>query len=324
MSAPKVSTDEFVNLFKKFGSVSLLANHLGVSYRATQQRRQDIAARLGIELDSWNDQRMPSQAKVLIAGARIDKKIRNGRVIVFSDAHYIPGVSSTAHRGLLWAIKKFTPGDIVNNGDAFDGASISRHPRIGWDKKPSVMEELQAVKDRLDEIEAIKKGAGLTWLLGNHDARYETYLAANAPQYEGVAGFRLKDHFPFWKPAWRFDINAETTSWTIIKHRGKGGVHAAHNNAVNAGSITMVTGHLHSLKVTPLTNARGTCWGVDTGTLADPEGPQFNDYTEDSAHLNWRSGFAMLTYKDGRLLTPELFRVVEEGVIEFRGELIEV
>jgi hypothetical protein len=49
------------------------------------------------------------------------------------------------------------------------------------------------------------------------------------------------------------------------KHRMKGGIHAAHNNTLHAGT-TMVTGHLHSVKVTPFSDYNGTRWDVDTGT----------------------------------------------------------
>jgi len=316
------TTEEFLKLWKTHGNAPGVARVLGIATRAVFTRRADIEARLGIKLTS---ERAESPAKKLIKGARIEKHISNGRVVVFSDAHYHPGIKSTAHRALLKLIPRFKPVAIVNNGDAFDGASISRYPRIGWDSRPKVLDEIKAVKDRLDEIEAIRGHADLIWPLGNHDARFETWLAANAPQYEGLPGFHLKDHFPLWTPCWRLDINPETDSWVIIKHRGKGGIHATRNNVVNSGAVTMVTGHLHQLKVTGFSTARKhPAWGVDTGTLADVEGPQFSDYTEDSAHLDWRSGFAVLTFVDGRLLTPELIRVVEEGLVDFRGELIEV
>lgn len=321
MPAPTCTTEEFLLLWRELGTAARVASKLGITARAVMGRRADIEGKLGITLESVKE---PSPAKLLVKDARIETTIRNGRVVVFSDAHYHPGIKSTAHRALLKLIPKFKPVAIVNNGDAFDGGSISRYPRIGWDAKPKVMDELQAVKDRLDEIEAIRGHADLIWPLGNHDARFETFLASNAPQYEGVRGFHLKDHFPLWRPCWRFDVNSESDSWTIIKHRGKGGIHATRNNVVNAGSITMVTGHMHQLKVVGFSSARRQpAWGVDTGTLADVEGPQFTDYTEDSAHLDWRSGFAVLTYIDGRLLTPELIRVVEEGLVDFRGELIE-
>lgn len=108
----------------------------------------------------------------------------------------------------------------------------------------------------------------------------------------------------------------------MVKHRFKNGVHATHNNTVNSG-VSIVTGHLHSLKVTPFSDYHGTRFGVDTGTLADPSGPQFVNYTEANP-TNWRSGFAVLTIHNGKLLWPELVHVIEPGKVEFRGVVLDV
>jgi hypothetical protein len=85
----------------------------------------------------------------------------------------------------------------------------------------------------------------------------------------------------------------------------------------------MVTGHLHSLKVTPFNDYNGTRYGVDTGTLADTDGIQFENYLELSP-TNWRSGFALLTFHNGRLLFPELIMKHAEGQVEFRGKVYDV
>jgi hypothetical protein len=85
----------------------------------------------------------------------------------------------------------------------------------------------------------------------------------------------------------------------------------------------MVTGHLHSQKVTPFTDYTGTRWGVDTGCLADPDHAAFTDYTED-APKNWRSGFAVLTFYKDRLLPPELVTVFDANHVTFRGQVIRV
>jgi hypothetical protein len=100
-------------------------------------------------------------------------------------------------------------------------------------------------------------------------------------------------------------------------------MHAPHNNTLWAGR-TVVTGHLHSQKVVPLTDYAGTRWGVDCGTLSHARQAQFG-YSEDNP-LNWRSGFAVLTWKGGELLPPELVTVWDEkkGLVWFRGELIRV
>lgn len=251
--------------------------------------------------------------------ARRQLDVQNGTVLIFSDAHFWPGVRTTAFKALLMFIRELKPKAIINNGDAFDGASISRYPRIGWDSKPSVIDELKACKERLSEIEDVGNDAKLYWPLGNHDARFENRLAQNAPEYEGVKGFHLKDHFPSWMPCWSVWVNDDV----VIKHRLRNGIHATHTNVMNAGK-TIVTGHLHSLKVTPFSDYNPlTRWGVDTGTLADPNGPQFIDYSEDGPK-NHRSGFIVLTFHNGQLLWPEIVHVIEFGKVSFRGCVIDV
>jgi hypothetical protein len=84
----------------------------------------------------------------------------------------------------------------------------------------------------------------------------------------------------------------------------------------------MCTGHLHSLKVTPYSDYNGIRFGIDTGTLAEPDGPQFT-YSELNPS-NHRSGFAVLTFFNGQLLWPELVHSFDEGHIQFRGEVIDV
>jgi len=261
----------------------------------------------------------PQPVEPTMAAGRLHDTIEDGYVFVFSDAHYWPGEASTAHRGLLKLAKELKPKIVVCNGDAFDGASISRHPRIGWDSAPSVIEELGAVRERLGEIEQTSKNAKLYWPIGNHDARFETYLADKAPQFEGVNGFHLKDHFPKWTPCMSVWINDSL----VIKHRLGGGTHASHGNASKSGK-SMVTGHLHSLKVSPVTDYNGTRFGVDTGTLAKPYDQQFL-YTEDNP-VDWRSGFAVFKFIDGEMMWPQLAAVRNEkrGEIEYCGNIYKV
>ena len=42
--------------------------------------------------------------------------------------------------------------------------------------------------------------------------------------------------------------------------------------------------------------------------------------------LNWRSGFAVLTFNNGKLMPPELAEVVDEdkGLYYFRGQVMKV
>lgn len=248
--------------------------------------------------------------------ARLSHPIRNGVVMIGSDAHYWPKETSTAHWAFCELADSLKPSLVIMNGDVIDAATISRHPPIGWEKSPSIKRELDAATERLGEIENSSPKSRHIWTLGNHDARFETKIASLVPEFRGVKGVHLRDHFPAWEPAWSVEVGGKNGA--IIKHRFKGGTHAAYNNTVSGGR-SVVTGHLHALHVSPFTDYNGTRWGVDGGTMANPLGPQFTGYTEDNP-LNWREGFVVLTWKDGRLLWPEPVFVTRKGYYSFRGK----
>jgi hypothetical protein len=165
----------------------------------------------------------------------------------------------------------------------------------------------------LHEIAEASKNARKFWTFGNHDTRLFSKIAVNAPELTDMMS--LFDYFPGWYTGWRVDINDSV----VIKHRWHGGVHATFNNVMKAGK-SLVTGHLHQLKVTPYSDYRDCRrYGVDTGTLAEPYGDQFA-YCEGNP-VNWGSGFAVLTFRNGKLLPPELCEVIE-GEAFFRGEKV--
>lgn len=311
MTKPACSDEEFIRLFSTLGAAGTAA-HLNLAERRVYSRRRNLEKKYDRPIHN------PSAVPTDFHPERRKFAVKDGIILVGSDAHYWPDVVTTAHRAFLKFIKDMKPAAVVLNGDVFDGASISRHSPIAWEDRPDVAGEIQACTERLDEIEAVAKNAKLFWTLGNHDARFESRLATVAPEFVRVTGVHLKDHFPNWLPGWSLMVNNDV----MIKHRWKGGIHAAHNNAVQSG-VTMVTGHLHSLKVTPWNDYNGTRWGVDTGTLADTYGPQFRDYLEDNPR-NWRSGFIILTFENGTLRWPEMVHVIEPGIVEFRGTTIEV
>lgn len=306
---------EFLALFEAHGG-NETARKLGILPRTVFRRREALERKIGRQLTS------PNRSNATRFAVRhpdwLKLEVRNGVVLVGSDAHYWPDRVTTAHKAFVRFCKELKPAVVVMNGDALDGASISRHSPIGWESRPPLIQEIEACKERLGEIELAAGRARKIWTLGNHDGRFETRLATVAPEYARVHGVHLRDHFPLWEPAWSCLVNDST----VIKHRYKGGDHAAHNNTLRSGK-SIVTGHLHSLKVTPYTDYNGTRYGVDTGTLADPYGDQFEDYTEQNP-VNWRSGFVVLTFRDGRLLWPEVVHVLDEGTVEFRGQVIGV
>lgn len=320
MTAASCTDQEFIALWEKVGNSAGVSKALNIAIRNVQQRRRRLEKKYGIILKS-DDFRSPD-FKITYPENNVRTKVElsDGVIIVASDCHYWPDLVTTGHRALVNIITRLQPKMVVINGDAFDGASISRHPQSNWSSTPSVKQELEACQERLGEVESAAKGAALHWNWGNHDLRFNARLAAQVGDtWRGIEGMNLTDHFPRWK----FSMSLMVNGHTMIKHRYHNGIHAVYNNALKSGT-SVVTGHLHSLKVTPWTDYNGTRYGVDTGTLATIDGDQF-EYAEDNPK-NWRSGFAILTFYDSKLMPPELCEVVDEdeGLVYFRGEVIKV
>lgn len=312
MAARPTSDDvlqQAVDAYSKFGSQPKAAAALNLS-RATLQCRLREADRRGLaSIPKILDTEYPG---------RLTLDIENGQAVIFSDAHYWPGIVTTIHRALVRFIDEKQPKAVIANGDIVDAATISRHPSIGWETNPTMSEELDAGKARMGEIKAAARKAATPWTLGNHDMRYESRLAQVGPEFAHIEGMHLKDHFPEWAPCWSVEINDDV----MVKHRLKGGTHAAYNNAVKSGK-TIVTGHLHSPKVSPVTDYRGTRWGVDCGTLMEAPWVQAHNYLED-APVDWRSAFAVLTFKNGRLLPPQHVEQFGPGQVVWENEVWDV
>ncbi len=311
---PRCSDEEFIELFTMNGPEQT-AKQLKVSLRGVYSRRRDIENRVG---HRFYPPSVKSNFIIPTHPSRLQFQISDGTVLIGSDAHVWPDDRTTAQTAFIQFAKKLQPDLLILNGDVLDGATVSRHAAIGWESRPSLEEELEAVTAFLDDLEKAAPNSKKVWALGNHDARFETKLANVVPEYAGIKGVHLKDHFPNWQACWSIWINDDV----VVKHRYKGGHHATHQNTVNSGK-TIITGHLHSLKCTPFTDYNGTRFGVDTGTLADPLGQQFMDYTEDNPK-NWRSGFAVLTFHKDTLLWPELVHTFSNTEVEFRGEVIKI
>jgi hypothetical protein len=285
--------------------------------RGVYARRTRIEEKHGIILDSV-DARASGRPKVAVPkkGFRALAENVRGTVIVGSDGHFWPGERSVSFAALVDIVKELKPAMVIMNGDNFDGARISRHLPGGWANLPDVSDELDAVRERLAEIEAAAPaGCPLIWPAGNHDSRFGARLAQGAAEYIRVKGFDIADHFPSWQFCWSIWLNDNT----VVKHRYHQGIHAGYQNALKSGK-NIVTGHTHNLGSTMWADYNGVRWGVQTGTLSEmgPETDKFA-YAEDNP-ANHSQGFVVLTYTEqGVLLEPEFCRVIN-GVAYFRGQ----
>jgi predicted phosphodiesterase len=317
--APKVSEEEFIKLFNDYASPARVAEVLGTDVRAVHYRRRSIEKRRGIDLLALSPPQKTLQDELnKKLGVKIPRslflEVENGTVIVASDCHYWPGEPTLAHKALVKLTKELKPKAVILNGDVLDGARISRHDPLYGTNPPTVKQEIDVCVERLGEIEKAYNNAALIWLYGNHDTRLWRYIHMNAPEVSGMPGTDIFDYFPGWRHSYILDINNNT----IVKHRWHNGIHATYNNVLKGGR-NIVTGHLHRLCITPWGDYNGRRYGIDSGTLAEPEDESFA-YLEGNP-TPWASGFVVLTFRDHQLVHPEVCEVAN-GAAWFRGEKV--
>jgi predicted phosphodiesterase len=310
----RLSDEEFKQAFRTLGATELSVRY-GVTERNVYKRRSALEARYHQSINA------PSKMPGKDYPGRVPISVRNGTVLIGSDLHIWPGAESTAMRAFKKFIDDMRPAAVILNGDVLDFASISRHP-MSWESIPTVQQEIEAAQDHLNDLVKVCRKARKIWTLGNHDARLELKLANVAPEFKGVKGIHLHDHFALWERAWSCRINENEPGDTMVKHRLGGGKHAPLNNILKAGT-SIVTGHLHNQQVRTHSDYRPyDLYGMDTGCIADKDHSAFL-YTE-SNPLDWRSGFGICTYVEGRLLPPELVTKWDEKTVVFRGQLMRV
>lgn len=313
-----ITDDEFIRLWHKGGGSPTIVSRLtGLTDSNVYSRRRQLANK-GVVLKT----RPLTQNSTSIYGwtgsekqypLEIPLSLKNGRILCISDAHYWPGIITTAHLAAVEWAKQENPEVIAVMGDMFDGATVSRHPPLGWEKLPRVIDELDACRERISEFERASPKSIKIWHIGNHDARFDRCLVGNVHQYEGLSGFSIADYFKQWKFTYMSMVNNQLG----LRHRPvNGGIHSAYNSALKFG-MSYAHGHLHQLKVTPVDNATGRLWGVDCGHLADPRGPQFA-YRE-GLNIGVCSGFAVITLYKGMVVDAEICTVNPHGAF-FRGQ----
>lgn len=298
-----------------------VAKELGLSERYTHTRLTRIENATGIrfEIDfvakHKRDHYQPEYES-------LELTIKDSVMVMYSDAHFWPGLDSCANRALLKLLPEIRPNYVWDLGDSLDAASVSRHPPSGWTDMPRLAVELEAMLAAKRKIKAVSKGATHAMIHSNHAARFDKYFAMNASEAKGIRGTRLRDHVE--EPIYlRVIINGHT----LLIHGMRFGIHAQYNN-VQMAHISTISGHLHAQQVRPRTTlskvngGTNTIYGVDVGTLASVDGPQF-DYRLGTPS-DWRSGFAVITFKDGILMPPEFCTVIDEDkeLVFFRGKAV--
>lgn len=318
MPAPRCTQEEFVRLWEQLKSPMLVARELRLPVRKVYERRANLAKR-GIVLETIEagPGRKAEYAGPSVQFARRRRmQIDDGTVIAFSDAHWLPDHDSTGQDALETLIRELKPKAVICGGDVLDGTQIGRwDPTRGHHKPADMREQLECLAGHMADIRKLAKKADLAWTLGNHDLRLSRYVAVQAEHLLPLPFTRLEDWCPGWPLSWTVEINTGAAGMLIVRHRNQPGM--LHLQGSKAG-CNYAHGHLHRLNVHTQATFLGYRYSVDMGSLADPESDVL-DYAEGAP--NHCQGFAVFTFRKGRLMMPELC-YVQDGKAWFRGEAV--
>lgn len=245
-------------------------------------------------------------------------EIKPGKVGVISDVHLpfhdLRVTNGQYHGSYLTAIETLKSAEVdtlVLNGDIIDMYNISNHERIETHR--NFMWELDVARKMLAHLRRFfGDKTRIIFREGNHEERFERYIAKNADQLKGIYPIDELLELPGMGIEW-VSRRAKMTAgklWIDHGHEwfGGGGVMPARNFRMKALDNIMV-GHVHrtsqDLFRKPLDGSFIAGWSV--GCLCDLN-PHY------AARNNWNHGFALVDLsKDGTFTVHN--KIIIDGVV---------
>jgi len=268
-----------------------VADRLKMGIRRVQAVRRQVEFVLGVMLPSLGGRAGDTLPR--FDHYVIEKK--KTRCLIGSDWHIWPNEIAFAEKVFLRTLEKYKFDYVILNGDVMDQPAVSRHAPLPGESTLGIVEELEEAQRRVKEVEDRCGRAKKLYTWGNHDERFDKNLINKAPELVGWPGMSLEDHFP----KWTFCLSVDICAKVVIKHFWQTSLHGAYLNTRYSGK-TMITGHTHRGLIRPYHDYSGVRYGIETGTLADPFGPQFR-YVNNNPR-DWHPGFLILeteAFEDG-------------------------
>lgn len=210
-------------------------------------------------------------------------------VLVVPDTH-APFHDPVAWNLMLKAGEFLKPHILVHNGDLGDFFSVSKHSKAPSRRKDwSLVEEAHSVNECLDELDSLgAKRKVIT--LGNHENRYDRYIADKAPELDGITS--VADLYQLEQRDWECVPYMESLKIGQIFYThdvGIAGRYAVHRS-LDAFQHSVVTGHTHRFGLAVEGNAVGDSMvAASFGWLGDVD--QMDYYHRTRARRDWSLGF---------------------------------
>lgn len=223
------------------------------------------------------------------------------RYAVLNDIHF--PYEGKCYYDALKAIKELPNlKHIYLNGDIAEIESVSSHPK-GPKAQQLLIDELQYINDKFDQLQRMFKEVPVTMIEGNHCYRVFRYIRDVAPAMWGL--IHLPSLFNFEdRPGWRW-IPYGPTQWQRcgktnlwLRHEPLGGgVNHARNTAIES-VVNVLYGHTHTFQQC-VKKKHGpkpyTVTATSGGWLGDIKKACF-DYR--GPKDNWQNGFTIIEYDE--------------------------
>lgn len=233
--------------------------------------------------------------------------------LIIPDCH-IPYEDKKAYALMLKAAIDLKPDEIVILGDFADFYAVSshgKHPLLAH----TLMEEIERVIQRLDELDKLFPDTRKIFLEGNHEFRLERYIQNVAPGLFGVTETKniLKlDNRPNWKfiPYGPNQCHHVLQSYLRARHEPVG--NSAKLTAQRA-LCSLVYGHIHRIEMSHAVGLDDTNHiAFSVGWLGDKNLDKIFGYVKN--HHQWQMGFGVVRVDtSNRLFYPQMIQILNIG-----------
>ena len=215
------------------------------------------------------------------------------RVMVMPDLH-APFHDHRAFDTFLEAAYVAQPSEMVLIGDTVDFYAVSFHDKDP-DRRYLLKEEVQAANEQCLDVVASMGIPKVTYLLGNHENRYNRYLARNAPDLHGLCP-TLQELLRIEQRGW--DCHEYGTPYSVGKMDyvhdvglcGK----AAAQRSVEAYGKSVCIGHTHRLSIYHTGDAHDRHMCLNVGWLGSAAEVDYMHKWK--VNKDWQHGFGLVDY----------------------------
>ncbi len=184
--------------------------------------------------------------------------------------------------------KAYDPDILIMNGDMIDFFTISKFTKVGRHIPNRVVDEIAICEEEVIKplVASVRKGTRIIWNEGNHEFRLLRYVAAVAPQLEGLKGLSLEDALHCKELGIEYNSSRagngiiRLTPLLTIMHGNRGGMNPAKQQYDKWGG-SLVMGHAHKEATYRMKHGEGRDnVALASGCLCqDPDWEDIDNYT---------------------------------------------